>query len=205
MTSNGHDHDSGETDAAREEGLRVVPEGYDPQQVHELLAGYKAQMDRLEQVLGSVQAALGVTGQEQVAGEDVAPPDNRALQLAADYRPSSLRFDPTPVSSRVVPGMPSAMRPRPRNAGLAQRLLLEAAFLVLVILALAVLQEPQRIVLAGAAGAWLVVILVEVLLARLQTHVLRAQLHPEPVAGPPVARPEVVALRLPHAHEPAAG
>ena len=42
MTSNGHDHDSGETDAAREDGLRVVPEGYDPQQVHELLAGYKA-------------------------------------------------------------------------------------------------------------------------------------------------------------------
>jgi hypothetical protein len=95
------------------------------------------------------------------------------------------------------------MRPRARNAGLVQRLLLEAGFLVLVVLALAILQEPQRIVLAGAAAAWLVVILVEVLLARLQTRVVHAQLHPEPVAAPPVARPEVVALRLPHAPEPA--
>src|SRR5436305_13658087 len=104
MTGNGHDHDSGETDAAREDGLRVVPEGYDLQQVHGLSAGYKAQMDGLEQGLGSVQAALGATGEARIPGEDIVPPDAQALQLASDYRPSSLHFDPTPLSMRVAPG-----------------------------------------------------------------------------------------------------
>src|SRR6476619_4668945 len=168
MASNGHDSD--ETDAPREEeGLRVVPEGYDPQQVHELLAGYKAQMDRLEQVLGSVQEALGAS-QEQLPGEDVAPPDAQALQLAADYRPSTLRFDPTPISMRVSPAAAAqAMRPRPKHSALWQRFVLEGAFLVLVVLSLSALQEPKSVILAGAGAAWLVVIFVEVLLARLQT------------------------------------
>jgi hypothetical protein len=200
MASNGHDSD--ETDAAREDGLRVVPEGYDPQQVHELLAGYKAQMDRLEQVLGSVQAALGAS-EERPAGEDFAPPDNQALQLAADYRPSSLRFDPTPISMRVAPGAAQGMQPRPRHSGLIQRFVLEGAFLVLVVLSLSILQEPKKVILAGAAAAWLVVIFVEVLLSRLQSRVVSAPFQQAPVAAPPtVARPEVVALRLPHAQEP---
>jgi hypothetical protein len=202
--SESQERDSDEAEAVRagEDGLRVVPEGYDPQQVHELLAGYKAQMDRLEQVLGSVQAALGVTGEEQVAGEDLAPPDARALQLAADYRPSTLRFDPGPISSRVAPGAPLPVRPRSRNTGLVSRMLLEGAFIVLVILALAVLQQPPRVILLGAGAAWLgVVLVVEVLLVRLHARVLNAQ-EPVVVAAPAAARPDVVALRLPHPPEP---
>ena len=170
--SEGHEHDADAQDVPRDEdGLRVVPEGYDPQQVHELLAGYKEQMDRLEQVLGSVQAALGVTGEEQASvspGEQIDPPDAQALQLAADYRPSTMRFDPGPISSRVAPGAPLPVRPRSRNTGLLTRMALEGAFIVLVILALAVLQEPARVILLGAIGAWLgVILVVEVLLARL--------------------------------------
>src|SRR3954453_20954699 len=203
MASDGHDSD--ETDVPREDGLRVVPEGYDPQQVHELLAGYKEQMDRLEQVLGSVQAALGGAGEEpgRVADEDIDPPDARALQLAADYRPSTLRFDPGPISSRVAPGAPLPVRPRSRNTGLFTRMALEGAFIVLVILALAVLQQPARVILIGAIAAWLgVILVVEVLLARI--HARTAMPATEAVVAPPAARPDVVALGPP-APAPAAG
>ena len=186
VVSEGHEHDADAQDVSRDEdGLRVVPEGYDPQQVHELLAGYKEQMDRLEQVLGSVQAALGVTGEEQarVAGEQIDPPDAQALQLAADYRPSTMRFDPGPISSRVAPGAPLPVRPRSRNAGLLTRMALEGAFIVLVILALAVMQEPARVILLGAIGAWLgVILIVEVLLARLHARAVAPMA--EPVVAP---------------------
>jgi hypothetical protein len=199
--SEGHEHDADAQDASRDEdGLRVVPEGYDPQQVHELLAGYKEQMDRLEQVLGSVQAALGVTGEDAakpVPGEQIDPPDAQALQLAADYRPSTMRFDPGPISSRVAPGAPLPVRPRSRNTGLFTRMALEGAFIVLVILALAVLQEPARVILIGAIGAWLgVILIVEVLLARIHARVVAPAT--EAVVAPQAARPDVVALRLPH-------
>jgi hypothetical protein len=203
--SEGHEHDSDETDAPRDEdGLRIVPEGYDPQQVHELLAGYQAQMDRLEQVLGSVQAALGVPaeGVPPESGGDVPAPDPQALQLAADYRPSTMRFDPGPISSRVAPGAPLPVRPRSRNTGLVTRMLLEGAFIVLVVLALAVLEQPAEVILAGAIGAWLgVILIVEVLLVRLQGRSAAAAAG-EPVVAPPVARPDVVSLRLPHPQPP---
>ena len=116
-----------------------------------------------------------------------------------------MRFDPGPISSRVAPGAPLPVRPRSRNTGLLTRMALEGAFIVLVILALAVMQEPARVILLGAIGAWLgVILVVEVLLARLHARVARGRRRSW---RPPAARPDVVALRLPHppaARRPAA-
>ena len=116
MASNGHDSD--ETDAPREEdGLRVVPEGYDPQQVHELLAGYKAQMDRLEQVLGSVQAALGAS-QERLPGRGRArrrTPRRSSSPRTTGPRPCASTRRRSRCASRPRAAA-QAMRPRPKHS-----------------------------------------------------------------------------------------
>jgi hypothetical protein len=198
MSSNGHDQDPVDADSARDDELRRLPEGFDPQQLHELLAGYQAQVDRLEQMLTTVQVALGVQApaQGELSSPGMTPPDGQALQLAADYRPSSVRFDPTPISMRIAPGVQAPMPPR-RNGNLWSRMALEMLFLALVIAVLAVLHVGPPVIVAGGAGGWIAVLLVEFLLSRTQPRTVHAHVAEERAAAPPaVARPEILMPRL---------
>src|SRR5205814_3616198 len=105
--------------------LRLVSEGdeqFDPEQMRE-------QMERLEQMLSSLHDALATPGQEALPngnGHGDADRD-RALEPASAYRPSTVRFDPTPPSYRIAPGAP--LPHVRRGAGtLLVRILVEATF-----------------------------------------------------------------------------
>jgi len=163
-------------------------------------------MARLEQMLASLHDALGVPVRRELPNGNGHLPgeDEPELGLVAAYRPTSVRFDPDPVSYRIAPGVPPPQLRMRRGGGtLLARLVIEAAFLVLVVVTLAALHMDPVIILAGGAGAWVAVLLVEFLLSRTEPRVVathvdsappQAPAQPAPAPTATVGQPEVTPL-----------
>ena len=110
----------------------------------------------LEEILSSLERARGNT----------APVESRPPAPEQTFSPSSIHFDPGPISARIDPGtLPPVESPRAESPS-TPRLMLEVVFLLLVAAISVRIGLRPLLIVAAEAVAFLIVASVEIAIAR---------------------------------------
>ena len=129
----------------------------------------------LEEILQSLERARGGSA----PGEESPPAPERA------YRPSSIHFDSSPISTRIDPNALPPVESPGATSRTAPRLLLEALFLILVAAISARTGLRPLLIVTAEAVAFLIVASIELAVAH-----ERRRIQQLPAATPSFAAPE---------------
>jgi hypothetical protein len=136
----------------------------------------------LEEILQSLERTKGTT----TPAEESPPAPERS------FRPSSIHFDSSPISTRIDPyALPPVESPR-TTSRTTPRLLLEALFLILVAVISARTGLRPLLIAAAEAAAFFIVTSIELAVAREKRH-----LQQFPAASPSFAAPLVQEVEKP--------